>query len=126
MSDMHEFAPGWLLASDHLPHWLVVKLVTFGGDAAPEPPVASAILQLADEQSQHRIIFELADNVLLGSRLVGQLVELHKRLYLKSGALRLCGLSDHNFEVIRLMRLQDRLPNYATREAAIAGTLPGV
>lgn len=122
---MHQFAPGWLLTTEHVPHWMIVRLTRFGDDAAPEPPVADAVVRLADEQSQHRIIFELADNVLLASRLVGELVELHKRLHLKSGALRLCGVSAYNFEVIRLMRLADRLPNYDTREAAIAGAAGG-
>lgn len=126
MSDMREFAPGWLLSSEQLPHWLLVRLTRFGDDPAIEPPVADAVLRLADAQGQHRIIFELSDGVLLASRLVGQLVTLHKRLHLKSGALRLCGLSDHNFEVIRLMRLSDRLPNYDTRESAIAGPAAGV
>lgn len=118
---MNEFAPGWILTSESVPHWLIVRLTRYGDDAVPEPPVAAAVMDLANAQNEHRIIFEQNGEVLLGSRLVGQLVELQKRLYLKSGALRLCGWSEYNADVIRMMRLTDRLPNYPTREAAMAG-----
>lgn len=121
---MHDFSPGWLLTTEQVPHWMIVRMTRYGDDPAPEPPVADAVMALADEQNQHRVIFEQNGELLLASRLVGQLVELQKRLHLKSGALRMCGWSEYNVEVIRLMRLMDRLPNYPTREAAVAGTLP--
>ena len=60
----------------------------------------------------------------LTSTLVGQLVWLYKRIHTTGGLMRICGLSAANHEVLRICRLDGRLPEYATRSAAVMGDHP--
>ena len=72
----------------------------------------------------HRIVLELDDMLLLRSRLVGELVSLHKQVDSNDGLMRICGLSDRNQKVLQSMHLADRFPPYANREAAVMGNRP--
>ncbi len=117
---MLEFAPGWCLAIDDAGDWLFVQLAT-ANDRYSEPELADAVDGLARQRGRFRVIFEMAADLILHSHLVGELVMLHKRLCLQGGALRLCGLTEYNFEVIRMMQLTDRFHNYPDRQAAVAG-----
>ena len=117
---MIEFAPGWQLSINEERGWLCTRLAVTD-DRVREAPLADTVTGLADTRVVYRVIFELADGLVLHSLLVGELVVLHKRLCLKGGALRLCGFSTYNYEVIRLMQLTDRFPNFADRQAAVEG-----
>jgi len=83
--------------------------------------LADAVMSVAGERGSHRIIFDLGDGLMLTSLLSGQLVILHKRVHLKGGILRLCGLSEFNRDVLRLMGVLDRFHTYSDRGAAERG-----
>jgi hypothetical protein len=117
---MIEFAPGWSLAIDDAGDWLFVRLAT-ANDRYSEPELADAVDGLARQRKRFRVIFEMAADLILHSHLVGELVMLHKRLCLQGGALRLCGFTEYNFEVIRMMQLTDRFHNFPDRQTAVAG-----
>lgn len=116
---MHEFARGWGTELEHLTDWLVIRLFTHGDDRASEPPLADALFKVAETQQRFRVIVEPEPGLHFRSWFVGELITLHKRLHLRGGALRLAGVTDGNHEVIRLMRLTDRIPVFPNRDAAV-------
>lgn len=116
-----ELARGWFLQVEHAPDWLLMRLVQGANDAASDPPVADAVYVEAERQGVFRVLMEFDPRLNLHSSLVGQLVSLQKRICLRGGLFRMCGMSPENYEVIRLMRLTDRLPNYPDRQSALDG-----
>jgi anti-anti-sigma regulatory factor len=121
---MPGLAQGWNLDAETAGEWLCLRVVQGGSDMPTEPPVAEAIWSLLREHGKVRLIVELDASLPLASLLVGQIVMLHKRAHLSGGTLRLCGLSADQEHVLRLMGLAERLPNYASRAAALAGDRP--
>ena len=121
---MIETAQGWRLEADFAGEWLVVRIGRDGDHAPSEPALAESIWLLADRQGRRRLAVEFAHPMMLTSLLVGQLILLHKRAHLNGGTVRVCGLSPENDRILRMMGLSGRFPNYATREAALAGDLP--
>ena len=83
--------------------------------------MADAVYGEAERLSVFRVLVEFDPRLNLHSSLVGQLVSLQKRICLRGGQFRMCGLSQENYEVVRLMRLTDRLPNYPDRQSALNG-----
>ena len=119
-----DIANGWRFEIDEGPEWLFLRLCRSGGDDVPEPPVAVRGWEIAEERRKRRLVFELGDDVLLTSFLVGQLILLHKRAEMTGGAFRICGFSAHVYETLKMIRVADRFPNYANREDAVLGRLP--
>lgn len=101
--------------------WLFFRLRNCTGEEEPTTTLGQRVWDVAEQRSVYRLVIELRDDVMLSSALIGQLVLLHKRCHQKSGAMRLCGVSATNYQAIETMRLADRLPNYRTREDAVAG-----
>ncbi len=120
---MLELATGWQIEIDYSPEWLFFRLLSIG-DEEPNPSLSEMLWSIAEKHGINRLVFELADSALMNSYLVGQLVVLHKRAHLDCGRLRLCGFSVENHRVLRTMRFDERLPNYATREDAVMGYQP--
>jgi anti-anti-sigma regulatory factor len=120
---MLELATNWRIEIDRSPEWLFFRIESAGLDELKHP-LSRTFWATATESSINRIVVELADGVLLSSYLIGQLIVLHKRAHLDGGIVRLCGLSEHNCEALEMMRLDDRFPNYASREAAVMGHYP--
>jgi anti-anti-sigma regulatory factor len=114
-------APGWQIRTDVSLEWIFLRVTCSDLEADGSPPIAETAWSLAEEHGVNRIVVELDASARLTSYLIGQLVLLHKRCYLAGGVVRLCGLSEQQFAVIQLMRLAERLPNYAGREAAVMG-----
>ncbi len=121
---MLELAPGWRLVVDASAEWLFFRLEGDPLLAPGELPVAEAVWTRASQEHITRIVFEVQDRLPLTSFLIGQLILLHKRTELSRGAFRLCGLKDVQYSVLKVMRLDERLPNYATREDAVLGRKP--
>ena len=121
---MIETAQGWRLEVDFAGEWLVVRIGRDGEQVPKEPALAESIWGLAERHDRRRLAIELNPPLALTSLLVGQLILLHKRAHLNGGTVRVCGLSPENDRILRLMGLSERFPNYATREAALAGDLP--
>lgn len=118
---MIEIAPGWELDVDRGPDWLFVKLRNPDQNGTHSPMLAEALWTLLKQHVTDRLVLELDQVAVLYTYLIGQLVLLHKRLSVSGGAMRLCGLSPHNQEVLRFCRLDDRFPAYGTREDAVMG-----
>lgn len=120
---MLELATGWQLQLDFSEDWIFVRIEKLGSENVM-PAISESLWELAKERQLHRWICELGGPVWMTSYLIGQLILLHKRASLEGGTLRLCGLSEDNYDVLHLMGLGERFPNYATREDAIMGRLP--
>jgi anti-anti-sigma regulatory factor len=120
---MIELKDGWQLHQDTSPDWLFFHLTAPSHRAMGEPPIAETIAREATNTGIKRVIVDFDEGVMLFSYLVGQLVALHKRMLLEGGAFRVCGLSHENADVLRVLHLSDRLPNYRDRGAAVIGHL---
>jgi anti-anti-sigma regulatory factor len=120
---MLQLAAGWQIDVDYSPDWLFMRLQ---GHSArePFPPLSEALWSHAEEHGVNRLVFELGESVLLTSYVIGQLMLLHKRAHLDGGTLRVCGFTPANHQVLAMMQLAERFPNYATREDAVLGHLP--
>lgn len=118
---MVEIAPGWQWDVDRQSDWLLVKLKPADHDPDTTALLAEALWELLEQHVIYRLVLELDQLAVLYTALIGQLLLLHKRLSIDGGALRLCGPSPHNQEVLHLCRLDDRFPPYPTREDAMLG-----
>lgn len=120
---MIQITPGWALHVERGPEWLFVRVEAPAHGGIDAPPLAQSLWSLLESHFTYRVVVELQDLRLLDSYLVGQLVLLHKRIHSHGGVLRLCGLSEHNQQVLRDCQLGGRLPHYGNREEAIWGSL---
>ncbi len=120
---MIELKDGWKLHVDRSPDWLFFHVEAPSHRAMGEPAIAEAVARETSSTGIKRVVMDFHGNVMLFSFLVGQLVALHKRLHLEGGAFRVCGLSHENADVLRVLHLDDRLPNYSDRGAAVMGQL---
>lgn len=118
---MIEIAPGWALDVDRGPDWVFARLRNPDHNAASTPSLAEALWELLRQNAVYRLVIELDQLEVLYTYLIGQLVLLHKRICVHGGAMRLCGLSPHNQEVLRLCRMDERFPPYGSREDAVMG-----
>lgn len=114
---------GWSLQIDESPEWWFVTIGVQPGETG-EVGLAETLWDAAAEDGMRRFVIELNRSTLLTSILIGQLVLLHKRAWLESGVVRICGWSDVQYSVLEQMQLADRFPNYPTREAAVMGSAP--
>jgi anti-anti-sigma regulatory factor len=109
---------GWSLNTDSERDWLYMRASRSAGENVDDTQFADAVMATAIQRNNLRLILDLDSGLTLTSLLAGQLVILHKRVHLKGGSLRLCGMSDFNRDVLRLMGLLDRFQTYSDRGAA--------
>jgi anti-anti-sigma factor len=83
--------------------------------------LADQLWSVLDRHFTYRLVLELDRVQVLGSFLIGQLIQLHQRIEQHGGVLRVCGLSPHNRRVLRTCRLHNQFPPYRTREEAVMG-----
>jgi anti-anti-sigma regulatory factor len=121
---MTEIAPHWVLHVDVGPEWLFFRLGKSSQDADPSPPLAQRAWDVLDEHHMYRAVVELESDVALSSHLIGQLVLLHKRCHRAGGVMRICGLNPIAYDVLKIMRLDERFPNYPSRQDAVMGNKP--
>lgn len=122
---MHvDLMPGWNLEMDRGPDWLFIRPVPPAGKEGVEVEFAEAIWERMQQQFCHRVVLEMEQIPLLRSWLIGQLVLLHKRVTSQDGLMRISGMSDANQDVLHMVRLDDRFPQYADRGAAVMGYRP--
>jgi anti-anti-sigma regulatory factor len=114
-------APGWRICAEVSREWMFLRVECSQSDADGSPPIAESAWSLAEAHAVNRLVVELDASALLSSYVIGQFLLLHKRCHLNGGVVRLCGLTGEQNSVIQLMRLAERLPNYASREAAVMG-----
>lgn len=120
---MLQLESGWQVSIDFSAEWLFIRLEGIGSENST-PSFSESIWSIAQTHGLTRLVCELADHLNFNSYVIGQIVVLHKRAYLAGGTLRLCGLSDDNHSVLRMMHLGDRFPNYESREGAVMGYPP--
>src|SRR6187399_93345 len=116
-----ELAQEWAIDIDRGPDWLFIRLRPPHEGGGDEIPLAEMIWEKLEQSFCHRVVLELDEVQFLRSWMVGQLVRLHKRVSTHEGMLRICGLSQQNFDVLRICRLADRFPNYRNRTDAVMG-----
>jgi anti-anti-sigma regulatory factor len=109
---------------DRGPDWLFVRLQAEEPYDSQGTALAERVWQLLEQEFAHRLVVEMDDVELLRSHLIGELVLLHKRVCANHGIMRLSGLSDRNYDVLRSSRLHDRFPRYFTREEAVMAYRP--
>jgi anti-anti-sigma factor len=119
---MLAFTAGCKLDVQRGPDWLLVKIWVLDVDPDAPPPVAEQIWDLAQRHFTYRIVLELDRVRVLNSYMVGQIMELYRRLTEHDGVLRLCGLSEYNRRVLHGCDLDDRFPAYQCREEAVMGS----
>ncbi len=64
---------------------------------------------------------ELSGNMVLSSKLIGELVQVNQYIHAHDGVLRICGLSPENRAMLEVCGLDDLCLAYHTREEAIWG-----
>jgi anti-anti-sigma factor len=118
-----ELAPGCTFTVDRGPDWLFLR-PQLPPDGGNEVDLAESVWEMMQQHLVHRVVLELENLNLLRSWLIGQLINLHKRVTAQGGTLRICGLSDENQEVLRMCRLEERFPQYANRANAVMAWRP--
>jgi anti-anti-sigma factor len=116
--------PQWVIDVDRGPEWLFLHVHAPHGDPREGMELAELIWQTMQQHFAKRVVLELQDIPRLHSRLIGQLVLLHKRIHSSGGTLRICGLNPANEEVLKIARLHNHLPNYRDREDAVMASRP--
>ncbi len=121
---MLQVAGGWSFDVERGPDWLFVRVA--GRDEGPEgeTELAEELLQLLKQNFVTRLVLECDELGPLTSALVGQLVMLHKRIQADGGLMRLCKLSEANYQVLRTMGLDKCFPKYQSRREAVWGYRP--
>jgi anti-anti-sigma regulatory factor len=112
-------ASGWEVEVERGPGWLLVKVGDPGCPGEELPSLAESVWSVLDQHFTYRLVLELNQIPLLNSYLIGQLIELYRRIQEHDGVLRLCGLSAYNRHVLRTCRLEERLPAFRDRREAV-------
>jgi hypothetical protein len=114
---------GLELNVDRGPNWLFVKLRA--KDEAPKnvPQIADKLWSISSRHFIYRLVLELDDLEEMPSDMMGELARLQSRLAQCGGALRICGLSAECEEALHDCHLESALPNHASREAAVMGSM---
>jgi len=116
-------APQWTTDVERGPDWLFLRLHA-PPKAAGDDGLADKVWQTMQQHLTKRVVLEMDDLKLLHSRLIGQLMLLHKRICTNGGTLRVCGLSDASQAALRATRLDSQLPCYRDRTEAVMGNRP--
>ena len=119
---MRELAPGWTIDMERGPDCLFVKLHGPQDLGLEGNELAENLWEVLKQHLTYRVVLELDDITFLRSNIVGQLVNLNKRVSAHDGLMRLCGLSEQCSEVLRATHLDSYLPQYRNREEALMST----
>jgi anti-anti-sigma factor len=123
---MSTIAPGCELDVERGPGWLLVRVRNLDRAESDATPLADRLWSILEQHFTHRLVLELDDVGVLGSSLIGQLVELYRRIEEHDGMLRVCGLSPENHAALHVCRLDEHLHAYLDRHEAVMGSLsPG-
>ena len=106
---MLTIAPSFDLDVERGPDWLLVRVRNLDLTQSDAPPLAEHLWGLLQQHFTYRLVLEFDEVGVLDSRLIGQLIQLYRRIEEHDGVMRLCGLSPHNRQVLHTCRLDDRL-----------------
>jgi anti-anti-sigma factor len=121
---MLAIAPGGELDVERGPDWLMVRVRNVDLTESASPKLAERLWHLLQQHFIYRLVLELDEVRLLNSPLIGQLIQLYRRIKEHDGVLRLCGLSASNRQVLHTCRLDDRFLSYQDRQEALMGCHP--
>ncbi len=112
---------GWTVDVDRGPEWLFLRLHPphDGLGASETEDFANPVWHAMQQHFAKRVVLEMDLIPRLHSRLIGQLVLLHKRISAADGCLRICGLSAANEAALYATRLSKQLPCYRDRGEAV-------
>ena len=114
---------GWEMELDRGPDWLFVRLVP-PANLAVAPNLAQRLWEVMENQFTYRMLLELDGVQILNSHLLGELLQLSKRVESRGGMLRICGLNGGNHDTLRVSRLNTLFACYRDRGAAVMGQIP--
>ena len=117
---MLAIAPGIDVDVDRGPDCLLVRVRNLD-QVDSETPLAEHLWSVLQQHFTYRLVLELDEVQVLNSYLIGQLMQLYRRIEEHDGVLRLCGLSPHNRQVLRSCRLDESLQPYEDRQEAVMG-----
>ena len=87
-----------------------VTLVNFRNSALLDglgvEAVADELYALVDEQARRKVLLDFSAVRLLSSRMVGVLIDLHKKSQKIRGRIVICGLRPELMKVFKIMRLE--------------------
>lgn len=109
---------------DRGPDWLFLRLRNPPEGRGDCEDFAETVWDAMQQHFTHRIVLELDEVRVLHSRLIGQLVKLHKRVSANGGLMRVCGLSQASEDALRIVRLDNHFPSFRTRADAVMGHRP--
>jgi hypothetical protein len=113
-------APGCELEVERGPDWLLVRVQNLEF-LESETPFCEHLWGLLQQHFTYRLVLELDDIEVLTSHLIGQLIQLHRRIEEHDGVLRLCGLSPQNRAAMCAAHLDELLTSYNDRREALLG-----
>jgi anti-anti-sigma regulatory factor len=116
-----ELSCDWTFDVSRGPDWLFIKVGGPPNGDAEGFPLAETVWDMLQQHFARRVVLEMSEVPILRSYVVGQLVQLHKRINTHGGLMRIAGLSEDNFSVLLGCRLHERFPQYATCEDAVMG-----
>lgn len=114
-------AEPWTFAVLDSPQCLALRLLPAaaeGSAANGTPPLADRVGQLLQENGLEQLVVEMDDLPTLDSSLLGDLVQLHRRLHAAGGWMRLSGLDARHQRTLRAANLEDRFPRFTRRSPA--------
>ena len=117
-------AEGCDLDVDRGPGWMFIRLRSHEDDPLAFDGLADRIWELLEKHLTYRVVLEMDEIEVLPRALIAELMQLHQRLEEHEGIIRLTGLSYHGRQVLRDWHVNDRLPMYGNRVAAVMGA-PG-
>lgn len=112
-------APRCAFEVERGPDWLLVRIRNIA--IADESRFAEMIWRALEQHFTYRVVLELDGVPRLNAAMIGQLVELHRRIAQHDGVLRLCGLSPDNCRALEVCGLGGRLHPYDSRTEALIG-----
>jgi anti-anti-sigma factor len=119
---MSAITPGCELEVDRGPDWLLVRVAEPDPTESETPNLAERVWDILRQHFTYRLVLELDQVRLLSSRLIGQLMQLNRRIDEHGGVMRLCGLSPHNRQVLRTCHLHHHFRSYTGRHEAVMGS----
>jgi anti-anti-sigma factor len=113
-----ERGPGWVFVSVHPPQ----DYPAIEEPVLPEAPsLAEDVWDILQQHMVDRVVLQMDGVDFVSSRLIGQLVLLHKRIHNAGGIIRLCGLTPHCEQALKSAGLAGRFPHYDRLDDAVRG-----
>jgi hypothetical protein len=121
---MAELAPRWKADLERGPDCLIIRLRPSESGPIEDRRLASELWSLLEQHLVYRLILELDEVGELSPDTLDQLVDLSNQICQRDGLLRICGLAEKNRAMLQARRECERMPHYASREAAIMRSRP--